>query len=156
MLVLSNSFKVVKLEKVEINSKFFIMAIKNPIEQRSIRYAIKVQNLLFVTIAASILSLIGVFNLFDPYAWQTSIWLMWILLWVFGSAMLIYAQFWYYFSYMSQIIYVHKVNSMIYRGMVFSSLIIYTLVLAQTEQLNYASLLTVLLLTVFYFFFSRS
>ncbi len=129
--------------------------IKNLFANSSIRYAVTIQNILFGTMGLSLGLLPILFLVIDPLESGYFVWVFWVLIWLIGLSIISYAQFWWYFSYRAQLIYSVKVNQILLRASVYSSLLIYLGILLQTSQLNLLNTFVFILLTSFYTMFSR-
>ena len=129
--------------------------LKNPFANSSIRYAVTVQNILFGTLGLSIGLLPIMMMLIDPLEFGSFVWVFWALSWLIGLCIISYIQFWWYFSYKTELIYSNKVNQILLRASVYSSLLIYLGVLLQTDQFNPFNILVFMLLITFYTMFIR-
>ena len=130
--------------------------IKNPFANSSIRYAVTVQNILFGTLGLSIGLLPIMMTVIDPLEFGGFVWVFWLLVWLISLCIISYIQFWWYFSYKTELIYSNKVNQILLRSSVYSSLLIYFGVLLQTDQFNPFNILVFMLLLTFYTMFTRS
>lgn len=127
---------------------------KLPVEDRSISYAIEVQNIVLTLIGLSFLLFIFLFIFTNPFVQIWAFWLFWINSCVFLSGIFCYFQFWYFFSFKSSIIYIQSVNKMVLSSIVNSSIVTFMFSLLHTDQLNYLTM--ILLITLFicsYLFF---
>jgi hypothetical protein len=131
------------------------MQLKNPFEYSSIKYAVIVQNILFVILGLSIALSIALLWLTDPIANSSIIWYLWLFIWAGLVSCFSYFQFWWYFSFKAELIYINKVNYMLLKSTVYSGLVIYALTLLQTGQFNIFNTVILVLLTGSYFLFSR-
>ena len=129
--------------------------IKSPFANSSIRYAVTIQNILFGTMGLSLGLLPILFLVIDPLEFGYFVWVFWMLIWLIDISIVSYIQFWWYFSYKAQLIYSIKVNQILMRASVYSSLLIYLGVLLQTDQFNLLNTFVFILLTSFYTMFSR-
>jgi hypothetical protein len=123
----------------------------NNTEYRSISYAIGVQNFIFSLLGLS-LGIYFVLILFtNPFDQVWAFWAFWINNFVFLSAIISYFQFWYYFSLKSSIIYVSKVNKMIFSSTGYSAIFTLLLTIIHTNQLNLltGTIFTMLLILIF-------
>jgi hypothetical protein len=124
-------------------------------EYTSIKYAIIIQNILFVLLGISFLCAFALMTLFDPYVNTQIVWILWGLIWIFCFCCISYFQFWWMFSFKGELIYINKVNNMLFKSSVYSSLVIYGLSLAQTNQLNFLNIVVLVCLFGFYFMYSK-
>ena len=108
----------------------------HPFEYKAIKYAIIIQNVIFGILLFSLIGLLGLVIFTNPYESELLVWLFWVGLWSFMASILAYGQFWWEFSYNSNIIQVAKVNTMCYRSMIYSALLVYIFSLFQSGEFN--------------------
>ena len=124
------------------------------IEHRSIKYAVNLQNAIFISLFVCILCFIGLFTFTDPYKDLYPFVIFWGISWVFFTGIICYFQFYWYFSYKAAVIYSSRVNLMLARSGVLSALSVYSLVLVHTNQANFLNLFIVLILFSSFFYLS--
>jgi hypothetical protein len=131
------------------------MPSKQFFEQRSIRYAINIQNALFLVSGISLVALILLIFFTNPYTFSEGLMIFWFLNWTSISAVIAYIQFWWIFSYKANLIYINKVNNILYSSVIYSGLLIYLLTLILNAQFNYVNVIIVLILIFAYRLFIK-
>jgi hypothetical protein len=117
----------------------------NPID-----YTLTLQRILAILTGVSFFSIISILVFLNPAENFWYIFVFLAFLSVFFTSIITLVSFWWVFSIRKKVLRVSQVNDIVYQSIILSMILIFVLVLNQTEQLN---LFTVVSLLTTYFFY---
>jgi hypothetical protein len=147
-------FDEIVIFKQQVN--LMTVSPQHPFQYKAIKYAIIVQNLLFILMAVSLFGVAVLFAAISPLDNQWGVWILWALIWAFLLGVYSYLQFWWAFSFKTSLIQVYKVNAMLYKSAFWAIMTVYLLVLLQSGEFNYLYLALIAAILTAYHHYSAT
>ena len=101
-----------------------------------INYVLLLQKWSLISFGVSLGALLILLNTVSPYSNPSAIWIFLCTAWVIGSSSFLLGVSFWVFKIQKKLLTVAEINSLVYNSLVSSSILVYILVLIQTDKFN--------------------